>query len=63
MSEIRSYVVERTQRVHILSAESPAHAVALAEEIFHEAGDKVDTLGRPITSPVRTTDISAREDY
>lgn len=52
MPEIRSYIVERTQRVFILSAESPAHAIALAEEVFRKEPDMV-----------RTTDISAREDY
>ena len=62
MPVVRSYVVSRTQETRILSATSPAHAVALAEQIFAEESQKIDPQGQPINSIVRTTDIIARED-
>lgn len=62
MPTTRSYVVTRTQETRIFSAESPAHAVALAEEVFQSEGDLVDTKGHPVNAKVRTTDVTARED-
>jgi hypothetical protein len=63
MPAVRSYRVTETREV-VVTGISPAEAAMNADKVFRglDENPKTDGQGRPMTGPVRVTDISVSEN-